>query len=226
MRVLLVEDEPHIGSAVQEHVRAAGHAVDWVRQVGAADDALRSVPYDALLLDLHLPDGRGLDLLKKLRRRGDTLAVVILTARDQVSDRIEGLKAGADDYLVKPFDPDELLSRVRAVLRRIAGSHHLNDVVLRFGEIRIDASRREVWKRNHLVDLTAMEFDIFDLLARSAGRIVSRDEITEALFERKATPADRSLDVHISRLRKKLESGHTLIRTIRGVGYVFAYTER
>ena len=117
MRVLLVEDEPHIGSAVQEHVRAAGHAVDWVRQVGAADDALRSVPYDALLLDLHLPDGRGLDLLKKLRRQGDALAVVILTARDQVSDRMEGLKAGADDYLVKPFDLDELNARLQAVAR-------------------------------------------------------------------------------------------------------------
>ena len=114
----------------------------------------------------------------------------------------------------------------RAVLRRIASSHHLNDVVARFGEIRIDASRREVWKRNRLVDLTAMEFDISDLLVRSAGRIVSRDEITEALFERKATPADRWLDVHISRLRKKLEYGRTLIRTIRGVGYVFTSTER
>jgi two-component system OmpR family response regulator len=121
MRVLLVEDEPHIGSAVQEHVRAAGHAVDWVRQIGAADDAMRSVPYDALVLDLHLPDGWGLDFLKKLRRRGDTLAVVILTARDQVSDRIEGLKAGADDYLVKPFDLDEMNARLQAVARRFQG---------------------------------------------------------------------------------------------------------
>src|ERR1700686_4857676 len=95
MRILLVEDEPHIGSAVQEHVRAAGHAVDWVREIEAADGAMRTGPYDALLLDLHLPDGRGLDFLKKLRRRGDALAVVILTARDQVSDRNEGLKAGA-----------------------------------------------------------------------------------------------------------------------------------
>jgi two-component system, OmpR family, response regulator len=121
MRVLLVEDEPHIGSAVQEHVRAAGHAVDWVREIEAADDAMRTVPYDALLLDLHLPDGRGLDFLKKLRRRGDALAVVILTARDQVSDRIEGLKAGADDYLVKPFDLDEMNARLQAVARRYQG---------------------------------------------------------------------------------------------------------
>src|ERR1700738_2336453 len=118
MRVLLVEDEPHIGSAVQEHVRAAGHAVDWVRQIGAADDAMHAVPYDALLLDLHLPDGRGLDFLKKLRRRGDALAVVILTARDQVSDRIDGLEAGADDYLVKPFDLDEMNARPAAGVRR------------------------------------------------------------------------------------------------------------
>ena len=131
MRVLLVEDEPHLGSAVQEHVQGAGHAVDWVRQLGAADDAVRSVPYDALLLDLHLPDGRGLDFLKTLRRRGNPLPVVILTARDQVSDRIEGLRAGADDYLVKPFDLDELNARLQAVARRYHGKSiptiHLGD---------------------------------------------------------------------------------------------------
>jgi DNA-binding response OmpR family regulator len=159
-------------------------------------------------------------------RRQSAVPVIMLTARAHRSDRIEGLDKGADDYLVKPFDPDELLSRIRAVLRRIAGSHRLNHATTTFGKIRIDVNRREVWKGKRLVDLTAMEFDIFDLLARSAGRIVSRDEITEALFERQATPSDRSLDVHISRLRKKLESGHTLIRTIRGVGYVFTSTER
>src|SRR6201997_4949817 len=121
MRVLLVEDEPNIGSAVQEHLRGAGHAVDWVRELSAADDAVLSVPYDILLLDLHLPDGRGLDFLKVLRRRGEALAVVILTACDQVSDRIEGLKAGADDYLVKPFDLDEMNARLEAAPRRYQG---------------------------------------------------------------------------------------------------------
>jgi DNA-binding response OmpR family regulator len=178
-----------------------------------------------VILDVMLPQINGFTLLHQIRRQS-AVPVIMLTARTHRSDRIEGLDKGADDYLVKPFDPDELLSRVRAVLRRIARSHHLNDALTRFGEIRIDVNRREVWKGKRLVDLTAMEFDIFDLLARSAGRIVSRDEITEVLFEREATPSDRSLDVHISRLRKKLESGHTLIRTIRGVGYVFTSTER
>ena len=125
---------------------------------------------------------------------------------------------------MKPFDPDELLSRIRAVWadRQLPLSERGRDQV---GEIRIDASRREVWRGSRLIDLTAMEFDILDLLVRSPGRIVARHEITETLFERKATPSDRSLDVHISRLRKKLESGHTLIRTIRGVGYVFTSAE-
>src|ERR1700681_3021978 len=121
MRVLLIEDEPHLGSAVQEHVRAAGHAVDWFERLEAAEDAGRTVSYDALLLDLHLPDGRGLDFLRKLRRRGNALPVVILTARDLVSDRIEGLKAGADDYIVKPFDLDEVNARLEAVSRRYFG---------------------------------------------------------------------------------------------------------
>ncbi len=181
--------------------------------------------YDLVVLDVMLPQINGFTVLHQIRRHS-AVPVIMLTARTHRSDRIEGLDKGADDYLVKPFDPDELLARIRAVLRRIATSHHLNDAVTRFGKIRIDVNRREVWKGNRLVDLTAMEFDIFDLLARSAGRVVSRDEITEALFEREATASDRSLDVHVSRLRKKLESGHTLIRTIRGVGYVFTSAER
>jgi DNA-binding response OmpR family regulator len=225
LSLLLIDDDAELCGMMQEFFAENGHRVTAV--YNGRDGLTRAMEgrYDLVILDVMLPQINGFTLLHQIRRHS-TVPVIMLTARSHRSDRLEGLDKGADDYLVKPFDPDELLSRVRAVLRRIAGSHHLNDVVLRFGEIRIDASRREVWKRNHLVDLTAMEFDIFDLLARSAGRIVSRDEITEALFERKATPADRSLDVHISRLRKKLESGHTLIRTIRGVGYVFAYTER
>src|ERR1700726_1371653 len=121
MRVLLIEDEPHLGSAVQEHVRAAGHAVDWFERLEPAEHAVRTVSYDALLLDLHLPDGRGLDFLRKLRRRGDALPVIILTARDLVSDRIERRKAGADDYIAKRFGLDELNARWEAVSRRYLG---------------------------------------------------------------------------------------------------------
>jgi two-component system response regulator CpxR len=210
---------------MQEFFAENGHQATAVHN--GRDGLARALEgqYDLVVLDVMLPQINGFTLLHQIRRQS-AVPVIMLTARTHPSDRIEGLDKGADDYLVKPFDPDELLSRIRAVLRRIAGSHHLNDAVTRFGEIRIDVHKREVWKGKRLVDLTAMEFDIFDLLARSAGRIVSRDEITEGLFEREATPSDRSLDVHISRLRKKLESGHTLIRTIRGVGYVFTSTER
>ena len=122
MRLDGVEDEPDLGAAVQEHVRQAGHAVDWFQGLGPADAAIRTVAYDALLLDLLLPDGRGLDFLRALRARRDALPVVILTARDQISDRIEGLSAGADDYLVKPFDLDELIARLNAVARRHFGT--------------------------------------------------------------------------------------------------------
>jgi two-component system response regulator CpxR len=225
LSLLLIDDDTELCGMMQEFFAENGHRMTAVHN--GRDGLARALEgqYDLVILDVMLPQINGFTLLHQIRRQS-AVPVIMLTARAHRSDRIEGLDKGADDYLVKPFDPDELLSRIRAVLRRIASSHHLNDAATRFGEIRIDVNRREVWKGKRLVDLTAMEFDIFDLLARSAGRIVSRDEITEGLFERKPTPSDRSLDVHISRLRKKLESGHTLIRTIRGVGYVFTSTER
>jgi DNA-binding response OmpR family regulator len=225
LSLLLIDDDVDLCRMMQEFLAENGHRVTAVHN--GRDGLARALEgqYDLVILDVMLPQINGFTLLHQIRRQSE-VPVIMLTARTHRSDRIEGLDKGADDYLVKPFDPDELLSRIRAVLRRIAGSHHLKDAVTRFGEIRIDVNKREVWKGKRLVDLTAMEFDIFDLLARSAGRIVTRDEITEALFERQATAADRSLDVHISRLRKKLEYGRTLIRTIRGVGYVFTSTER
>src|SRR6201986_4724332 len=143
------------------------------------------------------------------------------TARVQQKDRIRGLDAGADDYLPKPFDPDELLARVRAVLRRTESSPRAESAAITVGNLRVDAGTREVWCAGVPVELTAMEFDLLAMLIRSAGRVVSRDEITAALFAREASPYDRFLDVHISHLRKKLEDSRGLIRTIRGVGYIF-----
>ncbi len=214
MRVLLVEDEPHIGSAVQEHVRAAGHAVDWVREVGAASDGLRCVPYDALLLDLHLPDGRGLDLLKELRRRGDALPVVILTARDQVSDRIEGLKAGADDYLVKPFDLDELNARLQAVARRYHGKAI---PTIRFGPVELEPETRVARLDGKVVDVTAREWAVLDVLIRRPKATVSREAIEEALYAFGSEIESNAIEVHISRIRRKF--GRDFIRTVRGLGY-------
>jgi two-component system, OmpR family, response regulator len=214
MRVLLVEDEPHIGSAVQEHVRAAGHAVDWVRQVGAADDAIRSVPYDALLLDLHLPDGRGLDFLKKLRRRGDALAVVILTARDQVSDRIEGLKAGADDYLVKPFDLDELNARLQAVARRYQG----NAIpTIQLGPVELEPEARLARLNGTSVEVTAREWAVLDVLLRRPNSTVSKEAIEDALYAFGSEIDSNAIEVYVSRIRRKF--GRDFIRTVRGLGY-------
>jgi DNA-binding response OmpR family regulator len=142
-------------------------------------------------------------------------------ATTQQHERILGLNTGADDYLPKPFDPDELLARIRAVLRRSDASNWKESTTVTIGDIQANNMTREVWIAGSLVELTAMEFDLLAMLMGSAGRILSREEITAALFERAATPYDRFLDVHISHLRKKLEGGHSLIRTIRGVGYVF-----
>jgi two-component system response regulator CpxR len=145
----------------------------------------------------------------------------MLTARAQRHDRILGLNTGADDYLPKPFDPDELLARIRAVLRRADGANWKGSAVVTIGDVQVNAATREVRVAGSPVELTTVEFDLLEMLMRSAGHIVSREEITVALFEREATPYDRFLDVHVSHLRKKLEGGRNLIRAVRGVGYVF-----
>jgi two-component system response regulator CpxR len=173
-----------------------------------------------VILDVMLPVVDGFELLQRLRRRKD-LPIIMLTARVQQQDRIRGLDAGADDYLPKPFDPDELLARVRAVLRRSESLTRTESEDIVIGNIRLNPTTREVWLDEAIVDLTAAEFDLLEMLMHAAGRVVSRDEITAALFEREATPYDRFLDVHISHLRKKLEGARSLIRTVRGVGYVF-----
>lgn len=214
MRVLLIEDEPVLGQAVQEHVAGEGHAVDLVTRLDDADAALRAVDYGLVLLDLHLPDGRGLDLLKSMRRQGDRRPVIILTARDQISDRIEGLNAGADDYLVKPFDLDELSARVMAVSRRYAGNPNPQLIL---GDLRIDKAARRVWQGADGVDLTKREWAILDLLLQRPQAVVSKEQIEEALYDFGSEVESNTVEVHISRLRKKL--GRDVIHTVRGVGY-------
>jgi two-component system response regulator CpxR len=168
-----------------------------------------------------LPVLDGFELLKQIRRRS-SVPVILLTARTAQTDRIAGLNAGADDYLPKPFGPEELLARMRAVLRR-AGQGTAPSEVAEAGGVRVDSQTREVWVEGEIVDLTAIEFDILDFLVRSAGRAVSRNELAAVLYQRESTPYERSLDVHISHLRKKLERGDRVqIRTVRGVGYFFA----
>ncbi len=177
--------------------------------------------YDLVILDVMLPVLNGFEILKQIRRRSD-VPVIMLTARTAQPDRIAGLNAGADDYLPKPFGPEELLARMHAVLRR-SGQAAGQPQIAEAGGVRVDSQTREAWLEGEPVELTAIEFDILDFMVRAAGRAVSRNELAAILYQRESTPYERSLDVHISHLRKKLErSTRVQIRTVRGVGYFFA----
>ena len=221
LNLLLVDDDIELCGMMQEFFSEAGHRLDCAHNGPNGVASALNGDYDLVILDVMLPVFDGFSVLQQLRRRKD-LPVIMLTARIQQQDRIHGLNSGADDYLPKPFDPDELLARIRAVLRRTDLARWKSDAVLTSGKIRVDSVTREVWVADSPVVLTATEFDLLAMLMRSTGRVVSRDEISMALFEREATPYDRFLDVHISHLRTKLDGSRTLIRTVRGVGYVFS----
>jgi two-component system response regulator CpxR len=175
--------------------------------------------FDLVLLDVMMPGLDGFEILHQLRHRSQ-VPVIMLTARTAQSDRIAGLEAGADDYLPKPFGPEELLARIRAVLRRARRLPVPPDQV-EINGVRLNPATREVWRDDISVDVTSAEFDVLNLLMRSAGHVVSRDQLAAVLYQRQATPFERSVDVHVSHLRKKLERKRQLIRTVRGVGYLF-----
>lgn len=217
---LLVDDDTELCGMMREFFAQAGHHLECAHNGREGLTCALNGAHDLVILDLMLPVLDGFAVLQQLRRRKD-VPVIMLTARVQQQDRIQGLDAGADDYLPKPFDPDELLARIRAVLRRTEPASQAVSTALSVGSVRLDPTSREAWSDGALVDLTSMEFDLLEMLVRSAGRVVSREQITAALFDREATPYDRFLDVHISHLRKKLKDGSRLIRTIRGVGYTF-----
>ncbi|MBM7048572.1 MULTISPECIES: response regulator transcription factor [Rhizobium] len=214
MRILLVEDDDTIGSAVRDHIAAGPHAVDWVKNLADADEVTNAVQYGLILLDLQLPDGSGVDFLKRLRRRPDETPVMILTARDQISDRIEGLNSGADDYLVKPFNLGELTARILAVARRYTGSPQ---PTIRFADLEIDQPQRRVRLDGKDIVLTGREWAVLDLLVARPGAIVSKDKIEEALYAFGSEIESNTVEVYVSRLRKKI--GRDRIRTARGVGY-------
>ena len=221
LSLLLVDDDVELCGMMREFLAQAGHHLECVHNGRDGLNCALNDAHDLVILDVMLPVLDGFSVLKQLRRR-KAVPVIMLTARIQQQHRIEGLDAGADDYLPKPFDPDELLARIRAVLRRTEPAMQQSSGAVTVGGVRLDPATREVWSAGALVELTSMEFDLLEMLIRSAGRVVSREEITAALFGREATPYDRFLDVHISHLRKKLTDGARLIRTIRGVGYTFA----
>ena len=223
LSLLLVDDDVELCGMMKEFFAEAGHHLDCAYDGRDGLASASNGAYDLVILDVMLPVFDGLTVLQQLRRRKD-LPVIMLTARVQQHDRILGLNTGADDYLPKPFDPDELLARIRAVLRRTDTASGKGRAVLTVGNIQLNPSTREARVAGSPVELTPIEFDLLEMLMRSAGRVVSREEITAALFEREATPYDRFLDVHISHLRKKLEGRRNLIRAVRGVGYVFTGT--
>ena len=213
--MLLVEDDSLLGDGIRAGLRQAGYAVDWVRDGQAARLSLETGEYALLVLDLGLPKLSGTEVLKWLRNRGSTLPVLIITARDTVADRIAGLDAGADDYLIKPFDLDELIARLRALSRRSSGQAA---PLLQLGAIELDPASRQVRKQGKIVELSAREFTLLHELMRQAGRVLSREQLEECLYGWGEEVESNSVEVHVHHLRRKL--GSSLIRTLRGVGYV------
>jgi len=215
MRLLVVEDDPLLGDALQAGLRQAGHAVDWARDGAAALHALQSEPYAAVVLDLGLPRLSGLEVLRKVRAAKNQVPVLILTAQDGVTDRIAGLDAGADDYLVKPFDMGELAARLRALVRRAGGQ---SDAVLRAGGIELDPAGRRVRYRRELVELSAKEFVVLHALILNAGRVLTRAQIEEQLYAWGEEVESNAVEVYVHHLRRKLAPD--AIQTVRGVGYL------
>jgi two-component system, OmpR family, response regulator QseB len=214
MRVLVVEDDAMIGRAVVAGLHEQGYAVDWVRDGHEAELALAHAVYDVALLDLGLPRRDGLEVLKGVRRAKNDLPVLIITARDSVADRIAGLDSGADDYLVKPFDLDELLARTRAVIRRHGGRGQSENA---YGVLSVDPVQRRVVFRGAEVELSPREFAVLEALMKEPGAVVSRERLEDAVYGWGEEIGSNSIEVHVHHLRRKLASD--LIRNVRGVGY-------
>ncbi|WP_296017638.1 response regulator transcription factor [uncultured Agrobacterium sp.] len=214
MRVLLVEDDHVLGEALRDHVAAANHAVDWFQTLSEATAATQTVSYGLILLDLRLPDGEGLTLLRTLRKANNPVPVIILTAHDQVSDRIEGLNAGADDYLVKPFNLGELTARMLAVSRRYEGR---STPIVRLPGIEIDQAAKSITVNDRSLSLSAREWAVLEKLVERPGALVSKAQLQETLYEFGAEIESNTVEVYVSRLRKKI--GSDRVETVRGLGY-------
>ncbi|MCA9761644.1 MAG: response regulator transcription factor [Gemmatimonadetes bacterium] len=219
MRLLLVEDAPQLAEATARGLRGHGHAVDIAGTLAEARRQVRLEPYDALLLDLGLPDGNGVTLLDELRRTGATTPVIVLTARDGVDDRVSGLDHGADDYLVKPFALAELEARLRALARRMP-AWRPDEVVV--DTLRLDPAARRAWRGDRALELTTTEFALLEFLARHAGEVLGRQRISEKVWDANYDPASNIIDVYVARLRRKVDGAGEvpLLHTVRGAGYV------
>jgi two-component system OmpR family response regulator len=214
VRILLIEDDAILGAAVRDQIAGDGHSVDWVQRLDAAEQAIALAAHDLLLLDLMLPDGRGIPFLRRLRSRGVKTPVMILTALDLISERIEGLNAGADDYLVKPFDLGELSARIGSVARRYSGNPN---PILTHRALKIDLSGRVIERDGQPVSLTAREWVLFEAFLARPGQLLSKAQLEDKLYSFDDEIESNTVEVHISHLRKKL--GAELIETERGLGY-------
>lgn len=215
MRLLLVEDDPMIGETVLHVLRAEHYAVDWVRDGSMADQALRSAEYDLVLLDLGLPKRDGIEVLRALRSRRSKVPVLIATARDGVSDRVAGLDAGADDYVTKPYDTDELLARIRALLRRSAGRA---EPAFEHKGVSLNPATREATVNGEPASLSAREWAVLEALLSRPGVVLSRSQLEEKLFSWKDDVSSNAVEVYVHGIRKKL--GNDFIQNVRGLGYV------
>ena len=218
MRILIVDDDEELAGLLSELLTREGFRVDMQHDGVKGLAAALGGGYDLMVLDVMLPGMDGFEILRRVRRES-RLPVLMLTARGEDEDRIIGLELGADDYLPKPFNTRELVARVRAIMRRL--EERRPGIKFEVNGISIDPGTRDVTRNGTPVEVTTFEFDILEALMRAAGRVVSRDDLMEELYGRKATPFDRSVDMHISHLRKKLETDKPLIKTVRGVGYQF-----
>ena len=217
MRILLVEDDPQLGDGLTIGLRQTGFAVDWLKDGNSADQALQSETFDFVVLDLGLPRLSGMEVLSRARSRGQHMPILILTARDATGEKVAGLDAGADDYLVKPIDLDELTARIRALTRRSAGRA---EPLLIHGELALDPAAHTVTQAGLVVELSSREFSLLQQLLENAGRVLTRTQLEQSIYGWRDEPDSNALEVHIHHLRKKL--GSELIRTLRGVGYTIA----
>jgi DNA-binding response OmpR family regulator len=217
MRILLVEDDRLLGDGIVAGLKQRGFAVDWSQDGAAADTALHTEAYAAVVLDLGLPKLSGLEVLRRLRANGNATPVLILTARDAIEDRVKGLDSGADDYLLKPFDLDELAARLRALLRR---AHGAPAPTIQLGGVTLNPATREVRFHDQAVELSAREFDLLHELMLHGGQVLTREKLEQQLYAWGEEIGSNAIEVHVHHLRRKLAP--ELIRTVRGVGYVMA----
>ncbi len=215
MRLLLVEDDEILGEGLAEGLKMEGYAVDWLTNGRLADEALKINSYELIVLDLNLPDMEGLDILKALRARKDETPVMVLTAKDTVPDRVMGLDSGADDFVIKPFELDEVCARLRALARRNEGRSVPN---IEYKGIVLDPASHQVTWNDEKIDLSQKEFEILSFLMGNIGKVISRARLEESLYSWDSDVESNTVEVHIHHLRKKLDP--SIIRTVRGVGYI------